>query len=161
MPARGSPPSSSLWPPSTLAKGLHSAAFPSHCSEPEKTASSWLGFCSAAAQRRCRDGHTAISYGACCRELWKGSWGGVFRVKWMTTVRLTIREGYGQQWSHRDCAQRTEWLQARISVGKKSRGVACLSLLFCQCTWLQEGKTLLFGSPPWPRSFPKKHRLRL
>jgi len=38
----------------------------------------------------------------------------------MTAVMLTIREGSGQQQSHRDCAQRSKGLQACIFGGKKA-----------------------------------------
>lgn len=84
-------------------------------------------------------------------ERW--GWAGRFADKWMSTA-----DHHNRRWWP---ALKPQQLQAHILGGTISTLIASLSLSFCQHTWIQEGKTFLFGSLPWATPSPKKYRLRL
>lgn len=167
MPARDRPPS----PPSLLL--LHQdllvpwprsrrccppIPLPASGQDSKQPAVLWQG-CSTEVWGLARDN---FRWGLLLREV-ERSWAGAPGVqRWLL---LCWQDSSGQQWSRKNCAERRVWLQEHILLGGREtsprEAIVFLSLWFCQCTWLREGKTHLCGSPPWARTYPQNHRFKL
>lgn len=133
MPGKDSPPLTFQHP----SQGLLSAP-PTHTLFRAEHSSSWLDFAQLQHSRGAGTSMQQLPMGLVIK-----SWAEILGVKWMTAVPLTIRRSLSAKQQQGLCTE--DWVALSMHSEGKHRAVACLSLLICQHTWLQERK----NPPVW------------